>query len=451
MHTALHKGEYMLGLTCLALRATKAVAVVLMLAPTGALAAFTPPITVSPSGGEAGQAQVAHRADGSSLIAWSSTDDVFYYVYARNRTSSGVLGPIRLLSRQSTLSVSPDIAIESSGDAYVVWQSFDGSRAWIEGRSFSAASALGPIQTISSGASDATAFALAGNASGEVVVSFLSQSSTNRVQARTRSAGGGLGPILTLSGGSGTFAPATIGDIAINAQGDAIAVWTESNSGATSGRALARQISDTGVLGAQIVVAPPGGLMGEARAAIDRRDRSIVAWTRVVGGSSSVQTRAISDAGVLASVRTHGSGTALSNLLLAANINGVTQLAWIDETADALLARAAANGTAGGVFTATATISAAGEAPNTADLAIEAVGDGRLIWYVPGTRDVRTRVHRRTGVLEGPVRASPDADINIALFNTPQVSVNASGDAAVVWFRDPTGSDNEIVQLSTGP
>lgn len=216
----------------------------------------------------------------------------------------------------------------------------------------------------------------------------------------------------------------------------------------------ARQLSDTGVLGPLKTVAPPGTEVFGTATAIDGAGRSIVAWERYQSGGKRLQTRTLSAAGALGAVTSHGPlSISLSTYDIAVNATGVTQLVWLDLGDYSVWARVATTGTAGGVFSSIRRVSPAIDDARALDLALDGSGNARIIWYATRTGDstgnIRTRVHSAAGALQAIQSVSSDAGATPS--SPPRVSVNPSGAAAIVWFRNPPGDDNDRVQVSVGP
>lgn len=172
---------------------------------------------ISDPAGDAGAPRVAMDADGDALIVWSEQDGTF----ARRRTKAGALGPIEVVAGVGA--GGPQVATEPDGDAVVVWSRNLENGLRIEGRTRSAAGALGPVRVFSktNGLEPQVSVDPAGNA---VAIWVLFDGTNRRIQARTLSAAGVLGPRQTLTP-SNMFINAAEPQVAMDGEGDALAVW----------------------------------------------------------------------------------------------------------------------------------------------------------------------------------------------------------------------------------
>lgn len=93
-----------------------------------------PPLPGAPSpvsdpvatGSIAGLSQVAWQPGGSNAtIIWAQYDGTTKNIYARSANTTTGLGPITLLDSGSGEARSPSVAMDSSGDAYAVWEQKD--------------------------------------------------------------------------------------------------------------------------------------------------------------------------------------------------------------------------------------------------------------------------------------------------------------------------------------
>jgi hypothetical protein len=270
-----------------------------------------------------------------------------------------------------------------------------------------------------------------------------------RVQARARSAAGVLGPLETLSaGGRSAFEP----QVAVDADGDALAVWRRrdgigpcSNFGCF--RIQARARSATGTLGAVQTLSPPDQDAIEPQVAVDADGDALVVWRRRDGvgpcsslGCFRVQARARSAAGVLRPVQTlSAAGQDVFRAQVASDMEGDALAVW--ERLDGGLRIQARARSAAGTLGPLQTLSAAGQNALDPQVAIDADGDAVVVWRRLDEGAVPgVRVQARARSAAGVLGPVQTLSAAGRSAERPQVAVDADGDALVVWRRGDDGA-----------
>jgi len=106
--------------------------------------------SLSATGGNAAEPQVAVAGDGTSTIAWSRFDGTSFVIQARRITAAGALGSTVTLSATGRDAADPQLALGSGGKAAVLWTRFDGSNWIVQRRDFAATGTLGTTENLSS-------------------------------------------------------------------------------------------------------------------------------------------------------------------------------------------------------------------------------------------------------------------------------------------------------------
>ncbi|MGH2946321.1 MAG: hypothetical protein ACRDPC_08690 [Solirubrobacteraceae bacterium] len=152
-------------------------------------------VTLSAPGERAFSPRVAFDASGNPTGAWKRSDGT---IQARQGTPGGGLGPIADLSRPD-VHTEPELAVDPSGEATVVWGGFDGFNEVVELRRIGPGGPVGEIQNLSAGGEDSEP-QVAVDALGNATVVWLHRNEAGfTVQARTVTAGGQLGPTVDVS------------------------------------------------------------------------------------------------------------------------------------------------------------------------------------------------------------------------------------------------------------
>jgi hypothetical protein len=151
---------------------------------------------------------------------------------------------------------------------------------------------------------------------------------------RIRSAGGALSPVLAL-------APIELGwwrfRVAVDDDGDGVAVWDQQSDVDYTGRLYARRFSREGSLGPTQQVSPEGhDATGDFEVALGPSGRAVITWNRHINDGVSPYVRTLSLGNVLAPPLQVGAGPNAMAPLIAMDRSGRATLVWHN---DRLLAR----------------------------------------------------------------------------------------------------------------
>jgi hypothetical protein len=245
--------------------------------------------TLSAAGATAVELKVAVDRDGGAIVVWRRSDGANNRIELRRRSASGVLSSIRTLSAAGGNATNPNVALAGDGRAVVAWTRFDGANWRVQAVRRSAGGTLSSVKSLSAAGQDALVPQLAVDASGDAVVVWTRSDGANvRVQARRRAADGSLSAVQTLSAaGAQAGAPA----VAVDASGNAVVVWTRWDG--ANWRAQAIRRSQAGSLSPVQTFSPAGENAGEGtfngpRVVVDATGAvTIVVWYRSDGVSNS--------------------------------------------------------------------------------------------------------------------------------------------------------------------
>jgi hypothetical protein len=187
---------------------------------------------LSDPGQNAFDPQVAVDADGDAVFTWTRFDGTNTRVDARARSVAGTLSAVQALSKSGQNASQPQVAVDAVGDAVLTWERFDGSNPGVccdrvQTRARSAAGSLSSVQALSNAGQSASVPQVAVDADGDAVFTWRrsdgsSPTCCRLVEARTRSAAGTLRPFTTLSDqGQDAFFP----QVGVDADGDAVVTW----------------------------------------------------------------------------------------------------------------------------------------------------------------------------------------------------------------------------------
>lgn len=191
-----------------------------VLPASAAMASWTPPVAVSPSGWMNVWQRTALDRSGDALLMWVALppSSNVYHVQERTRSRTGVLGPIWTLSTQTDEGIWADAAMSSNGVGVVAWPAFNVGP--VLARLVGPSGKPGPLLNLSPGVGDIIQVRTAMLPSGAALVAW--EGGQDGVQARFISSTGKLGPLLSLGG-------APLGNpprIAISPAGVVTVAWT---------------------------------------------------------------------------------------------------------------------------------------------------------------------------------------------------------------------------------
>src|SRR6266550_1883442 len=273
--------------------------------PLGALSAGTSAVD---------QPQVAVDASGDAVYVWEISEGTLCSggpcerIQTRSRSAAGVLSPVHTISTQGQSQSLPHVAVDANGDAWFVWQHFDGTIERIQTRSRSAAGVWTGTATVSPPGGSAVYPQVAVDGNSNAVFAWQRFDGSNqRIQARVRSAAGTLAATHTLSAAG---LDATEVHVAVDPSGDAVFAWERSDG--TVDRIQSRARSAAGTLSSTQTLSAAGKNAYDPRVAVDLNGNAVFLWQRFDGILSRVQARARTAAGTLSPTQTLGdTGTSI--------------------------------------------------------------------------------------------------------------------------------------------
>ena len=244
-------------------------------APARAGIDFSPPQVFATDGGGP---VVAMDPQGRSTIVWAATakGGSFFLVRAVQLDASGAPGPLHTLATipmppEDTMCVCPQVAVDPSGRATAVWQTFDQEVRRIQSAQFDPAGNSEPTQLVSPRFLNAAHPQLAVDGEGWVTIAYETEWPKKRIEAVRLDPEGERGePQILAAGGS---SPA----VAVGPEGTAHVAWT-----GEEGVESTALDAEGAPVGAQLV-SPPGEDAGAADIVVDSKGRPTIAWWRGLG------------------------------------------------------------------------------------------------------------------------------------------------------------------------
>jgi phage terminase large subunit-like protein len=259
--------------------------------------------TLSASGQDAAAPQVATAADGTATVVWKRFDGAHYLVQERRISAAGVLESVsHTLSATGQDAVEPQVAVAGTGTATVVWTRFDGYDGIVQARQIEP-SGTPKTATLSLSVSGESAVQpqLAVAPSGVSTVVWNRFNGTNWIiqERRLSAAGALLGGVYDLSAGGRSAAEP---QVAVAPDGATTIVWDRFDG--TSFVVQARRLDPAGVIGATTFnLSALGRDAADPQVAISPSGVATVLWSRFDGTNFVVQRRDLFAIGSLGGVQ----------------------------------------------------------------------------------------------------------------------------------------------------
>jgi hypothetical protein len=437
---------------------------VALAAPTGAQAVWTAPVVLSEQGLDSSVPDVALDQSGNAVFVWlrfDGTTDCGGFpgcerAQVRARSAAGVLSAVQTLSGAGRSADSAGLAVDSSGNAVVVWRRSDHTTACeesspcerVQTRARSATAALSAAQTLSAPGRHAYSPDVAVDPSGNAVFAWTRLDGTGdcgfdcqRAQTRARSAAGALSATQTLSAAGHDAYGAQVG---VDQSGNAVFAWVRPDpaTGCSGffGCVQARARSAAGVLSAPQRISAPGQEADSHQLAVDPSGNAIFVWQRRDGttgcegspGCLRIQARFRSAGGALSMTQTLSpAGQHAYAPAVAVDQSGNAVFVWLvrDETGCGgfpCLGIQARARSAAGVLSPIQTLSAPANSTDDPQVAVDQSGNAIFVWQRAGVIEARARSD--AGTLSATQTLSNDAGAD-----SPDIAVNPTGKAAAAW------------------
>lgn len=319
----------------------------------------------------------------------------------------------------------PVMGMDAQGNTVVIWRGIVGGVTVIQASTLAFGSDIwsAPV-TISTPGVNANDPDLAVGANGNAVAVWR-RTSNNVIQTASLPFGGSWSAVTDLSA-IGSTNPS----VAVDSNGNAVAAWV--TGGAT---VFASTSSFGGAWTSPTPLSSPSGTI-ELDTGIADNGNATVVWVQNDGGNN--QTHASTSVGgvwpplngVVLSV-----GVLSDTAVIGVSPSGYAVAAWIAFDGSNEIVQAATE-TAPNVWTAAQTISPAGMdvSPSDLDIAVNANGDAMVVWTLTGAVDMIQSSFLPFGSLvwSSPEDASPATENS----DSPQVALDAAGNAIVAWMNE---------------
>ena len=255
---------------------------------------WSAPVDLSVAGRNATEPQVALDGAGNAVAVWSRYDGADYIVQASARPAGRDWEQPLDLSTTGESAEAPQVAIGPAGEAVAVWSRSDGANDIVQSAARPLGGSWSPAVDLSLAGEDAgTAQVAIGPAGEAVAVWSRSDSGFNSlVQGSVRPQGGSWSPAVDLSQ---TGMIAEDPQVAVDPDGGAVAVWTSSDASPSVIQSVTRPAG--GPWGAPVRLSEVGRNSEEAQVAFGAAGDGAGVWTRDNGTHTIVQAIGFDGAG----------------------------------------------------------------------------------------------------------------------------------------------------------
>jgi hypothetical protein len=186
----------------------------------------TSAVRIDTDAGNAQRPQIAINASGTALVVWPQFDGTRNNIWANRYTAGTGWGTAALIETNNGTALFSSVAIDANGNGLAVWQQSDGTRNSIWSNRYTAGTGWGTaalIETEDLGNASDAQVALDANGNG-LAVWQQSDGTRNNIWSNRYTAGSGWGTATLIESGAGR---ADLPQLAIEPGGNAVAVWAQ--------------------------------------------------------------------------------------------------------------------------------------------------------------------------------------------------------------------------------
>lgn len=242
--------------------------------------------------GNADAARVALDPAGNAIAVWQQHDGTRYNIRAnRYDRATGLWESAQTIETGGGDGFQPDVGIDASGDAWVIWSQHDGTEfsVYASRYGFDAASGTGTWDSpalIESGSGDTGYTRIAVHASGTALAVWgQSDGSRYRLWANRYDVVSGWGTAEPIENGIGFIDDP---QIEMDANGNGVAIWTQDDNGRD--QIWVNRYTSSG-WGTELAIGATDGHAGSGKVAFDALGNAIAVWHQSDGTRDNIRAR----------------------------------------------------------------------------------------------------------------------------------------------------------------
>ncbi len=382
--------------------------------------------------------QIAIDPDGNAIAVWYQSDGTRYNIMANRYIPGFGWGAAQLIETDNAGGAyNPQIAIDANGNAIAVWHQSDGSRDNIMVNRFTPGSGWGAtelIETDDAGRAVLPQIAIATDGSA-IAVWEQDDGIRNNIWANRYIPGSGwsAAELIETDDAGVAYFP----QIAIAADGNAIAVWQQSD-GTRNNIWANRYIPGSGWGAAELIETDDAGGAYNPQIAIDANGNAIAVWAQSDSTRDNIWTNRYtlgSGWGTAELIETDDAGDA-SDPQIAIDANGNAIAVWAQSDSTSYKYNILANRYMPGSGWGSAKLIETGNAGHATNpqIAIDASGNGIVVWEQSDDTRYNIWANRYTPG-SGLGSAQLIETDNSGNVYSPQIAIDANGNAIAVWSQ----------------
>ena len=233
--------------------------------------------------------QVVSDSNGNAVAVWEQHDGTRYNIWANHYTAGTGWGTAVLIESDDTgSSQRPQVAFDSNGNAVAVWQRHNGTRNNISANHYTAGTGWGTAVLIESDdAGNAEWPQVAFDSNGNAVSVWEQHDGTRQniwANHYTTGIGWGTAVLIETDNVGNAFQP----DVAVDASGNAVAVWNQLDD--TSASAMANRYVAGSGWGTAAAIENDSGHADAPRVAVDANGNVVAVWAQSDGTTDSIMS-----------------------------------------------------------------------------------------------------------------------------------------------------------------
>ncbi len=388
----------------------------------------------SSNSGSAREAQIALDANGRGIAVWEQFQDRRYRIWSNRYNGSAWSTPVVIGDDSGGGAAGPRVAMNASGQAFAVWQQDNGSVNNIWANGFNGGSWNGAALIQTDTASDARDPQIAITSDGKAMAVWAQfQATCHKVWARRfdGSSWGAPQPMRPVDNdGGATTCDSSPPQVAVDANGRALAVWAELNGTLTTIWANRFDGSSWGSP-VQIQVNKTSDAR-TPRIAMTQAGDALVVWAETDGFRYNIWANRFAGGswGTAERIETDNAGTA-ENPHIAIDADGRAIAVW--QQSDGSVYNIVANRFASGSWGGAVVIDEDSGAARNPRVAIDGNGRALAVWEQVTDDEFEVWGNRFADGGWGEAERIEDADDSPA--SVPQVAFDGAGKALAVWHQ----------------
>ncbi len=394
--------------------------------------------------GHARSPQVAVDSNGNAVAVWRQSDGTRNNIWSNRYVVGTGWGTAQLIETDNAGSAeSPQVAVDGSGNAVAVWHQSDGSRYNIWSNRYVAGTGWGTAQLIETdNAGGAYSPQVAVDANGNAVsVWYQSDGSRNNIWANHYLPGFGWGTAQLIETDNAGSADSP--QVAVDGSGNAVAVWRQYDGTRYSVWAN-RYVAGTGWGTAQLIETDNAGDAWGPQVAVDGSGNAVAVWYQWDGTRYNIWSNyyvAGTGWGTAQLIETDNAGGAW-NPQVAVDGSGNAVAVWYqsDGSRNNIWSDRYVSGTGWGTAQLIETDNAG--SAGSPQVALDASGNAVAVWHQSDGTHYNLWSNRYVSGTGWGTAQLIETD-NAGGASTPQVAVDGSGNAVAVWYQSD-GSRNNI-------